>query len=72
MSKKYSIPISWESYRRFEVEADGLEEAIEKALKEFLMIPDEFYLDDSFEIDDIIYEEYPDEDFDIHDIYENL
>lgn len=28
--KEYSIPIVWESYKRIRVEADNLQEAIEK------------------------------------------
>ncbi len=53
----YNIPISWESYKRIQVEAENLQEATEKALKIFLAEPDELYLDDSFEIDKYIQEE---------------
>jgi hypothetical protein len=63
MSKIYSIPISWESYRRVEVKADNLQEAIIKGLKQFLSEPDDEYIDDSFDIDDIIHEENPEESF---------
>lgn len=60
--KKYTIPISWESYQTFEVDADNVNDAIIKATKIFLSIPDDNYLDDSFKIDfDIIREENPDE-----------
>lgn len=66
--KTYSIPILWESYNRFEVQADTLEEAVTKALKVFLSIPDECYIDDSFEIDLIVEEEYPGETFDMNNV----
>ena len=69
--KEYSIPIIWESYKRYKVTANTLEEAILKALKQFLSEPDDNYINDSFEIDEIIYEE-TDEDFDIHKIYKQL
>ena len=71
MEKEYNIPIIWESYRRYKVTANTLEEAILKALKQFLSEPDDNYINDSFEIDEIIYEE-TDEDFDIHKIYKQL
>lgn len=71
-NKKYSIPIIWESYKRYDVEAENLQEAVEKALKNFLAEPDDHYIEDSFQIDDIIYDEYPNEDFDIHLIHKKL
>jgi hypothetical protein len=64
--KKYNIPIRWESFRRFEVQADSLQEAISKALNQFLSEPDDDFLCDSFEIDTIVEEEYPGEDYDIN------
>lgn len=69
--KEYNIPISWESYKRYKVNASNLEDAVEKALKQFLAEPDDNYINDSFEIDEIIYEE-TDESFDIHKIYKQL
>ena len=69
--KEYDIPISWESYKRYKVNASNLEDAVEKALKQFLSEPDDNYINDSFEIDEIIYEE-TDESFDIHKIYKQL
>lgn len=69
--KEYSIPIRWESYKRYKITANTLEEAVLKALKQFLSEPDDNYIDDSFEIDEIIYEE-TDENFDIHKIYKQL
>lgn len=71
-SKEYEIPIVWESYKRYKVEANNLEEAVTKALKQFLSEPDYEYIEDSFSIDDIIYDENPNEDFDIHKIYNSL
>ena len=72
MSKKYNIPIVWQSYKRYEVEADNLEDAVVLALKKFFMSPDELYLEDSFEIDEIVYDEYPDENLDINKVYKRL
>ena len=70
--KTYKIPVRWESYKRIEVEADNLEDAILLALKQFISDPDELYLEDSFEIDSILDEEYPDENYDINKIYNKL
>ena len=69
--KEYNIPIRWESYKRYKVIANTLEDAVLKSLKQFLSEPDDNYLEDSFEIDEIIYEE-TDETFDIHKIYKQL
>jgi len=70
--KQYSIPIVWESYKRYEVEAEDLQEAVTKALKEFLKEPDDNYIDDSFSIDDLISEDYQEESFDIHKAIQEL
>ena len=70
--KEYSIPIVWESYKRIEVEADNLQEAVEKGLKQFLSEPNDEYIEDSFGIDEIIYDENPDEDFDMNLVYNNI
>ena len=70
--KNYIIPIVWKSYRRYEVAAENLQEAIKEALKMFLEEPDEYYLEDNFSIDDLIYEENPNEEFDISQIYNEL
>ena len=70
--KTYKIPIRWESYKRIEVEADNLQSAIHLALKQFLSEPDDLYLEDSFEIDNILEEEYPEEDYNLQQIYDNL
>lgn len=69
--KTYNIPIVWESYKRYEVEAENLQEAVTKAVKQFLKEPDQNYIEDSFFIDEIVYEEY-NEDFDIHKTYKEL
>ena len=69
---KYSIPIVWESYKRIEVEAENLQEGVKKALKQFLSEPDEEYINDSFQIDEILRDECPDEDFDINQILEEI
>ena len=67
MAKKtYKIPIIWEAYRKYTVEAENLQEAIEIALKQFLSEPDEEYIDDSFSIDSILEDDYPDEEYDEH------
>ena len=70
--KEYDIPIRWESYKRYKVIANTLEDAVLKALKQFLSEPDDNYLEDSFEIDEIVYEEYENESFDIHRVYKKL
>jgi hypothetical protein len=69
---KYNIPITWESYKRIEVEADNLEGAILKALKQFFSEPDEYYIEDSFNVDSIIYDEFPQEGFSMNRIWEQL
>ena len=70
--KNYSIPIVWESYKRYEVEAENLQEAVTKALSIFLKEPDDNYIDNSFSIDDILAEDYQEEDFDIHQAIQNI
>ena len=70
--KTYRIPIRWESYKRVAVEAENLQSAIYLALKQFLSEPDELYLEDSFEIDDILEEDYPEEEYNLREIYDNL
>ena len=70
--KTYKIPIRWESYKRVTVEAENLQSAIYLALKQFLSEPDELYLEDSFEIDSIIKEDYPEEEYNLLEIYDNL
>ena len=69
--KKYSIPIIWESYKRYDVEAENLQEAVKEALKQFLKEPDENYLEDSFSIDHDD-EGLHGESFDIHKAFNDL
>lgn len=57
----YHIPIIYKRVETFSVIADSLEEAMVKSAKEFLVIPDESYLEDSFEFDEIIFEDYPEQ-----------
>ena len=70
--KKYKIPIIWQSYKHYEVEAENLQEGIIKAMKQFLSEPDDSYLEDSFEIDNILEDEYPEEEYNLQQIYDNL
>ena len=58
MSKTYDIPIVWISCKNYKVEANSLQEAIEKAKEEFLNEPDEYYIEDSFQIDGNVYDKY--------------
>ena len=62
--KTYTIPIIYQRCENFTIEANSLQEATEKALNEFLSIPDDSYVEDSFEIDNIIHDNYPDEELD--------
>ena len=69
--KTYEIPIFWQSYKTYTVEAENLQEATEKALKVFLAEPDDLYLEDSFEIDKFV-EEETNETFDMELTTENV
>lgn len=68
----YDIPITWQSYKNYKIEAENLEEAVELALKQFLSEPDDNYLEDSFEVDNIIYDDYPNEDLNLSKIYSKI
>jgi len=70
--KTYNVPIVWQSYKRIPVQAENLQEAVTSALKQFLSEPDEQYVEDSFEIDEIIRDEHKDEDLDLTKIYNQL
>jgi hypothetical protein len=70
--KQYSIPIIWQSYKRFDVDAETLEDAVAIALKQFFSEPCDMYLEDSFEIDNVLEEEYPDEDYDLNKILSKI
>jgi len=67
--KDYNIPIIYQSCKNFHVEAENLQEAVEKALKQFFSEPDEMYIEDSFEIDGIVLEDG--EDFDMDKLLKN-
>lgn len=69
---KYQIPITWESYKTYQVEAENLQEAVTKALSIFLKEPDDNYLNDSFSIDDIVLENYPGENFNESEAMQNV
>lgn len=70
--KTYNVPIVWQSYKRIPVQAENLQEAVTSALKQFLSEPDEQYVEDSFDIDEIIRDEHKDEDLDLTKIYNQL
>lgn len=70
--KTYKIPIIYQSIETFEVEAEDLQSAVYQALKIFLSTEDNTYIEDSFEIDSIVDDEYPDEKYDINVITNNL
>ena len=63
---EYKIPITWQSVKTYRVEADNLQDAVKKALKAFFndSTIGEEYIEDSFEIDEIIEDEYPEETID--------
>lgn len=56
--KTYKIPVLWQACQEYEVEAEDLQEAVTKAIKQFLSEPDDKYLEDTFDIDNIVEEEY--------------
>ena len=53
---KFIIPCSWEMYGKIEIEANTLQEAIEKANE--APLPEGNYVDSSFEVDtEVLYDE---------------
>lgn len=61
----YEIKVSYSSYEVIEVDADNLTDAVIKARDKFLNTPDERYLTDSFEVDEVVFDEdYPNEKMD--------
>jgi hypothetical protein len=66
-TKKYKIPVVWESVKTYEVDAISLQDAVEKTLKQFLSEPDDNYIEDSFSIDDIVLDDYKDEMYDTNE-----
>lgn len=57
---QYKIPATWSVSATFDVEADCLQEAIEKVEtgEEPARLPRGSYIDDSFEIDDDVLQEF--------------
>lgn len=64
--KRYKIPIVFQKIEYYDVNAENLQEAVETALKEFFKKPEDGYLEDSFEVDGIIEDNYPNETYDIN------
>lgn len=62
--KTYNIPITWQSVKTYEVQANSLQEAAKKALQEFFTENDPNYIEDSYDIDSIIEDDYPSESID--------
>ncbi len=52
MTKLFKIPATWAVYAVLEVEAQTLEEAVEKAGGPEVSLPEGCYIEDSFEPDD--------------------
>jgi hypothetical protein len=55
--KTYRVPVSWMMCGSVYMEADSLDEAIEKVIEEDGPLPEGFYLDDSFQVDTDLAEE---------------
>ena len=72
LSKTYSIPINWEAYKIYHVEASNLQEAVEKAIKQFFEEPDGNYIYDSADIDGIVYDNYSSETLNIDEAFNKL
>jgi uncharacterized protein Yka (UPF0111/DUF47 family) len=64
--KDYKIPIICQVIKEYNIEADSLQEAVTKALQQFFADPSSKgdYIEDSFEVDGIIEDNYPNEDYD--------
>ncbi len=69
--KQYSIPVVWQSMKRYNVDADNLQDAVAKALIQFLEEPDYFCIEDSFEIDGEGLEDYEGETYSMEDALDN-
>ena len=51
--KIFKIPVAWSVYGEIEVEAESIEQAIEKAKNdETIPLPDGYYLEDSWQIEE--------------------
>lgn len=69
---QYKIPIVFQKIEYYTVDAENLQDGVEKALKEFFEKPEEGYLEDSFEIDNIIEDDYPNEEYDVNEALQKL
>ena len=56
--KLYKIPCFWQMYGYMDIEAETLDEAKEEAYHFLQPLPDGDYIDDSFEVDEDVVEEY--------------
>jgi hypothetical protein len=63
--KTYDIPIIFQSVKTFKVGASSLQEAVTVALRSFFAEKDDYYIEDSFEVDEIVEDRYPTETFDL-------
>lgn len=68
----YKIPIVWQCIKTYEVTADNLQDAVEKALGQFFSEPDDGYIEDSVEVDEILHDNYPGEDYDTNKAFDKL
>lgn len=54
MANIYKIPVSWQCYGYVKIEANNLEEAINKAWEDDIPLPEGEYVDASWEVDEEI------------------
>jgi cytochrome c oxidase assembly protein Cox11 len=64
--KVYKLFVTWECYGELEIEAENIEQAIDKAYGEEIELPVGYYVDDSFVIDELISKELN------HDSFDNI
>lgn len=55
--KSYRIPLVWQMYGHVDVEAETLDEAIEYALGPECPLPEGNYVDDSIQVDDLVFDQ---------------
>lgn len=53
--KSFRIPLVWQMYGHVDVEAETLEEAIEYALGPECPLPEGSYVDESIQVDDLVF-----------------
>lgn len=58
--KTYKIPVVWSNWGLIEIEANNLEEAVQKVLSPDCGLPPGFYLEDSLEVDHEAINDYND------------